>query len=110
MTASGNTIFTEPHVNLYVSSEGFSVEVTGRTRILYSENGRTILVDTEFLAGPSSLVIFADSIKCWQPPLDGEIIKEEERRRVLANIRAAFHWKGIEIQVHESTWPEDTWT
>jgi len=92
-------MFTTPRANLYVSSNGFSVEVLGRTGLAYRESGREMFVDSEVLAGPAGMVVYRDTINRWKPPHDGEAINDAERERILQNIRGAFRYQGFEIEV-----------
>ncbi|KPL89279.1 Imm74 family immunity protein [Ardenticatena maritima] len=91
-------MFTIPRPNVIQSSEGFTVEVVGRSRILYTEPGKKLFIDAELLAGPSGLVIYTDSINTWDAPT-GEKITEEEKHRIIENIRKAFRFRGIEIEM-----------
>ena len=50
-------MFTSPRPNLYESSDGFSVEVHGRTGLCYREAGRQMFVDSEVLTGPSGIAV-----------------------------------------------------
>ena len=49
--------FTGP--NIVESSDGFSVEVLGRTGLLYREGDRKMFVDSEVLMGPSGMGIYS---------------------------------------------------
>ena len=53
-------MFTSPRPNLYESSEGFSVEVVGRTGLRYREADREMFVDSEVLTGSSGMAIYKD--------------------------------------------------
>lgn len=90
-------MFSIPRVNVIESDEGFSVEVLGRTGLRYTEGERTLFVDSEVLMGPSGLAVFSDSISRWESPEDQEI-SDEEKRRILDNIRRAFRFRGLEIK------------
>ena len=92
-------MFTTPRPNLYESSEGFSVEVLGRTGLTYREAGREMFVDSEVLAGPAGMMVYRDTISQWKPPHDGKPIGDVQRERVLKNIREAFRFQGFEIEV-----------
>ena len=92
-------MFTIPRINIIESDEGFSVEVLGRAGLLYIEGTKKLEVDSEVLAGPSGIVIYQNSIKSWNPPYDNELIDENERNRIVDNIRRAFRFQGFEIQV-----------
>lgn len=92
-------MFKIPRENVIESDEGFSVEVLGRTGVLYSEGEKTMRIDSEVLAGPAGLVIYTDSIVCWASPHENELLDETTRRVVVENIRKAFRFRGLEIQV-----------
>jgi len=92
-------MFKIPKVNVIESDEGFSVEVLGRTGVRYSEGGRTLRVDSEVLAGPAGLVIYTASITQWNPPHESEAVDESKRQVIVDNIRRAFRFRGLEIEV-----------
>ena len=92
-------MFDIPRVNVIRSDEGFSVEVLDRIGLLYTEGSRSVDIDSEVLAGPSALVIYADSISFWNPPHDDEPIDGSKRDTIIDNIRCAFRFRGLEIEV-----------
>lgn len=92
-------MFSIPRPNVILSSSGFSVEVLGRTGIIYAEGHRSIKIDSEVLAGPSGMAIYTDSINHWEEPHRLEQFNEFDRRRVIENIRAAFRFRGFDIEV-----------
>lgn len=89
-------MYSIPRPNVIESDHGFSVEVLGRTGTRYCEGDQTLLINSEVLAGPHGLVLYSSSIKTW---LDGSAINEATRQRVVDNIRGAFAWRDIEIEV-----------
>jgi hypothetical protein len=89
-------MFTIPRTNVVESDEGFSLEVLGRTGIRFTEQGKTMHIDSEVLQGPSGLIMYTDSITKWD---DGENVDERMRNKIVENIRAAFRFRGLEIQV-----------
>ena len=48
-------MFTSHRPNLYESSDGFPMEVLGRTGLGYREGERQMFVDSQVLTGPSEL-------------------------------------------------------
>ena len=92
-------MFTTPHPNLYESSDGFSVEVLGRTGLTYRQADREMFVDSEVLAGPAGMVVYRDTINQWKPPHNGNAVDDAEREKILKNIRDAFRFQGFEIEV-----------
>lgn len=92
-------MFTSPRPNLYESSDGFSVEVLGRTGLRYSEGAHQMFVDSEVLIGPSGMAVYKDTIQKWEPPDDKIPITDSDRDRILNNIRDAFRSQGFDIDV-----------
>ena len=92
-------MFTSPRPNSYESSDGFSVEVLGRTGASLPRSGRQMFVDSEVLTGPARIAIYKDTIQTWDPPHDKVPITDSDRDRILNNIRDAFRSQGFEIDV-----------
>ena len=88
-----------PRPNVYECSDGYSVEVLGRTGLLYREYDRSVFIDSEVLAPPAGILVYRDSIRHWQsPPGDCEV-SETERERILGNVLAILRSQGIDVQV-----------
>lgn len=92
--------FSEPEPNVIQSSEGFAIEVLGRTGMRYSEGARSVWIDSEVLAKPQTIALTKSSIRFWEGP-DPEQVSETERGRVAANIKRAFNACGYTLEVHE---------
>ena len=92
-------MFTSPRPNLYESSDGFSVEVLGRTGLRYRERGRQMFVDSEVLTGPSGMALYKDTIEKWDSPHEDVAMTDSDRARILNNIRDAFRFQGFDITV-----------
>ena len=92
-------MFTSPRPNLYVSSDGFSVEVLGMTGLRYVEGDKQLFVDSEVLAGPSGMGVYKSRIKRWDSPHETDVITDSDRDRIIENIRKAFRFQGFEIDV-----------
>ncbi len=92
-------MFFTPRVNVIESDEGFSVEVLGPEYVLYVEGPRRVRIDSEFLMGPSGLVIYPSSMKRWDSPHSTDVIDKATRERIVENIRRAFRFSGHEIAV-----------
>ena len=69
-------MFSVPRVNVIESDEGFSVEVLGRTGLLYSEGVKSMHIDSEVLASPGGIAIIEKSIRGWNPPHNNELIDD----------------------------------
>jgi hypothetical protein len=92
-------MFFIPRVNVIESDAGFSVEVLGRTELRYVEGDRVLIIDSEMLAGPSGLAVYSDSIEHWSAPSASESIDATTKARIIENIKAAFKFRGLDIQV-----------
>jgi len=94
-------VFHSPSPNLIESDDGFSVEVLGRTGILYKEGEHTMLVGSEVLApgAPVGIAVWSKSIRSWRPPYQDEHIDETERMAIINNIRRAVRFAGDDIEV-----------
>ena len=85
--------------NVFVSDEGYTVEVLGRTGIRYTEGEKSLVVDSEVLAGPSGMLLYSSSISGWDAPYHQEEIDPDTRNQIILNIRRAFEFQGFDIQV-----------
>lgn len=83
--------FSVPRPNIIESDTGFSVERLPRAGLRYYEGGRSLLIDSEMLT--EGFAIFTDSIKRWDPP-DESKVSEQERKRILENVRLALASQG----------------
>ena len=90
--------FSSPRPNLITSDSGFSVEVLGRTGLRYTEDDRTMLIDSEVLAR-HGIALYRSSLRRWEPPSDSLPIDEDERNRIVENIRQAIMFMGDELVV-----------
>ena len=81
---------TRPDTNLFVSDSGFSVEVLGRSGMLYREGERVMRVESEIGAPGSGMAIWAKSIKAWRAPFDKEPMTDEKRESIIRNISEAI--------------------
>jgi len=93
-------MFSIPRPNVIQSTDGFSVEVLGRTGLRYAENGKTLKIDSEVLAGPSGIVVYTDSINHWEEPNHTEPFTGADRQRIIENVRAAFKFRGYDIEIN----------
>jgi hypothetical protein len=53
-----------------------------------------MLVDSEVLATPSTMMLISDSIKAWDVPNDTMLVTDDDRARTIANVQRAFDWHG----------------
>jgi len=58
-------------------------------------------IHSELLAPGTSagIAIWKNSINKWKPPHDGEDVDQQERTRILENIRRAIRFAGDDIDV-----------
>lgn len=83
--------------NLVQSDEGFSVETVGRTGIRYIQYGKTLFVDSEYMAGPNlEILVFARGVKNRD---FGDNIEEDERKKIAENILRALSFRGLKVKL-----------
>ena len=92
-------MFSIPRVNVIESDEGFSVEVLVPDGIIYREGTKTLYIESSFVTGPAVLGIHSTSIKTWKPPDNSKAINKRKREKIADNVRRAFLFRGIEIEV-----------
>lgn len=92
--------FSEPEPNLIASTKGFSVRVLGRTGMSYEEGGRSVWIDSEVLAAPHGIALYKESMRVWEGPEPGPVT-DEDRDRIVDNIKRAFLACGYELEVPE---------
>lgn len=90
--------FSEPKVNVIESDEGFSVEVLGRTGLLYVEGERSARLDSEILIGEPAMVVYINRLKSWNVPYEKDAMDKEVRDRIAESIRRALQFKGHEVE------------
>lgn len=89
-------MFSSTRPNVIESDGGFSIEVLGRTGLIYREGERAMFIDSEVLS-TSGIEVYARSISSWRAPFDRIIVTDEKRRKIIDNIRAAFAFRGEPI-------------
>lgn len=70
------------------------MEVLGRTGMRYTENGRTMFLDSEVLAIPAAVGLYSHSMVAWDPPHEKDLVGDGERQDIIGNIRRAFTSQG----------------
>ena len=79
--------------------KSYNVKLCGRAGIEYSEGGRTLKVDSEFLVeGEFDLVIYTSSIRRWDSPDSLEDLSPSEVERIKQNIATALKSSKITWQ------------
>jgi hypothetical protein len=77
----------------------YSVRLTGRAGLIYSEGPKTMRIDSELLTGPEfDIVIYRDSIRSWDARSDQELLSESDIGRIEANISASLSKMRIDWQ------------
>ncbi|HEY2444885.1 MAG TPA: Imm74 family immunity protein [Rhizomicrobium sp.] len=91
--------FSVPRVNVVSSDRGYSVEVLGRVGIEYREGDKSVFVDSEVLTAGHGIMVIRRSIRSWKPPHEKEEMTEEQKNRIVENIRRAIGFRGEPIEV-----------
>jgi len=73
------------------------VSVLGRSGLRYREGSATIFVDGEMRNGATDFAIYESSMRAWDG--SGQLIGDDERRRIIANIVATFEQNGLSVAV-----------
>ena len=89
--------FHIPRANVIESDAGFSVEVCGRTGLIYREANKELRIDSEVLVGSTGLVIYSTTIRKWQPT--GQTVAASDKQRIIQNLKDAFACRGFDIEV-----------
>ena len=74
----------------------YKVVARGRSGLLYREGEKTITVDSEMLSESLGVAVFTDSIKSWNAPYSEETLSDEDRSRIIENIK-----KDLKKQKHK---------
>ena len=74
----------------------YRVELCGRAGVLYTEGRRSVEVDSELLVARPGMVIYTDSIETWNTPTGPVRMTEEEKERVIRNLRASLRNSVVE--------------
>ena len=94
LNIKGAVMFTIPRVNVIKSDEGFSIEVLGMTGLKYTQNGKSLRINSEILRGHPDIMIDTKSIVKWET---GEAINISLRKQIIDNLSRAFKFRGVEI-------------
>jgi hypothetical protein len=65
----------------------YKVIMKGRSGLLYKEGDKAITVDSELLSESLGIAIFTDGIKSWDAPFNEEALSDEDRKRIIGNIK-----------------------
>ncbi len=72
------------------NSRKFKMRTTGRAGMIYEEDGKKALIDSEML-GDGGYAVFADSIISWETPQGQEQISDKKRKEIIENIKNTIH-------------------
>ena len=92
-------MFRKPNPNVIECDEGFSVEVLGRTGLLYKEGSKNMHINSEILASPGGILISKSSIQKWNPPNQDDIVDDIKRNAIIDNVCRAFRYDEEWIKV-----------
>lgn len=91
--------------NLVEVAGKYSVEM-GRTGLVYVEGNRRMLIDSEVLVTPGmTIAVNAAHVRAWDPPHEGDLVTDEERQRILENIKQALDTRDCTLSI---SWPFNT--
>lgn len=77
-----------------------SVKTVGRARILYRDGKRKMYVLFEWVTPDGATEVDTFSVKHWEPPYDQEVITEEEKQKILSNIKNKLEEQGVTVRFY----------
>jgi hypothetical protein len=91
-------MFSSPRANLIECDEGFSVQGTGLSSLLYPEGDRAIKVETELLMG-RGVAVYHRRMTRWESPHENEPVTDADRKRIAKNVQRALEFKGRDARL-----------
>ena len=82
---------------MFFNSKKYKVSLRGRSGVIYKEGKRTMHIEAEMMVGPTDLVIYSDSLCCWQPPHEDDVLTVEDKQRIKENIIKELEKNGLNI-------------
>ena len=79
-------------------SKKYKVNLRGRTGLTYTEDKKTIVIDSELFFDPAGVTIYCDSIQHWDAPTK-EILTSEEKTMIIHNIKSELEKKGYRVDL-----------
>jgi hypothetical protein len=84
--------------NKIKSSSGYIVIIEGRGSIIYKEEDKKIMVNSEYLSGEDvSIGAYSKSIDFWQSKNGKTTISEIERKRIIDNIINSCNFINVKV-------------
>lgn len=72
------------------SNSGFSIRRSDRFWLEYKEDKKVMLIGVE--PGIKDLAIYISSVKKWEPPFQNEVITDEDKEKIIKNVKDAFEF------------------
>jgi Immunity protein 74 len=89
---------SRPEPDTIASTLGFRVINLGRGELQYVEGNHSVFIDSEGVMGPArDIVVYADSLRKWDPPYESEIVDDANRERIFCNVERALASEGIKV-------------
>ena len=79
-------------------SKKYKVSFRGRTGLTYSEEKKTITIDSELFFDPAGVTVYCDSINHWDNP-NKETVTLEEKKKIINNIKNELEKKGYRVDL-----------
>lgn len=76
-----------------------SVSLIDRFSMRYREGDRSLLIEQDLQADPHLVAIERASMVAWEPPHEGEPLSEEDKDRIVENVRRAFATAGYSLML-----------
>lgn len=77
---------------MLLNQNKYRVKLKGRAGLIYKENDKSMLIDSEMLTGQNfDIVIYYSSIKAWEIPHEKELVSEDDKAKIRENITSALN-------------------
>jgi hypothetical protein len=76
----------------------FDIELLGRAGLRYTENGKSLVVDTELTYEPAGSYVYVKSIIKWD---NGELISSKEKKHIIDNMKTYLESCNLVVQLVE---------
>jgi hypothetical protein len=75
------------------------LKIKGRAGLEYSCDGKTVLIDSEMLnSSEFDMVVYTGSIKKWSSPVGDQALSDEEKKRIIEDLKAELKHLRIDWQ------------
>ena len=85
--------------NTFQADDASAVVLIDRFQLRYCEGDRSMLVEQDLQGVQRVIAIERGSMRSWEPPHEHEPVSEEERDRIIGNMRRALAIRGYSLDL-----------